>query len=110
MQLSFMEFWYQRSLHTLNIGHGSLIKWGYIMLMHELWMYKISMCISFKIITVTYYLEFYNAMTIYYKTSRPLHTRAKSHDHEIVRAQKKVSKGCPNTPPKSCSVVSDPQV
>ena len=40
----------------------------------------------------------------------PLHTRAKSHDHEIVRAQKKVSKGRPNTPPKSCSVVTDPQV
>ena len=29
----------------------------------------------------------------------PLHTRAKSRDHEIVRAQKKVSKGRPNTPP-----------
>ena len=26
----------------------------------------------------------------------PLHTRAKSHDHKIVRAQKKVSKGRPN--------------
>ena len=40
----------------------------------------------------------------------PLHTRAKSHDHETVRAQKKVFKGCPNTPPKSCSVVTYPQV
>jgi hypothetical protein len=31
----------------------------------------------------------------------PLHTQAKSRDHEIVRAQKKVSKGhCPNTPSK----------
>ena len=40
----------------------------------------------------------------------PLRTRAKSHDHEIVRAQKKVSKGHPNTPPTSCSVVMDPQV
>ena len=40
----------------------------------------------------------------------PLHTQAKSHDHEIVRAQKKMSKGCPKTPPKSCSVVTDPQV
>ena len=30
-----------------------------------------------------------------------------SHDQEIVRAEKKVSKGCPNTPPKSCSVVTD---
>ena len=40
----------------------------------------------------------------------PLHTRAKSRDHDIVRAQKKVSKGRPNTPPKSCSVVMDPQV
>jgi hypothetical protein len=37
----------------------------------------------------------------------PLHTRAKSRDHEIVRAQKKVAKGCPNSPP---SVVTDPQV
>ena len=36
--------------------------------------------------------------------------RSKSRDHEIVRAQKKVSKGCPKTPPKSCSVVIDPQV
>jgi hypothetical protein len=34
----------------------------------------------------------------------PLHTRAKSLDHEIVRAQKKVPKGHPNPPPKSCSV------
>ncbi len=40
----------------------------------------------------------------------PLHTRAKSRDHEIVGAQKKVSKGCPNTPPKSCCAVTDPQV
>ena len=40
----------------------------------------------------------------------PLHTQAKSRDHEIVRAQKEVSKGCPNTPPKPCSVVTDPQV
>jgi hypothetical protein len=39
-----------------------------------------------------------------------LRTRAKSHDHEIVRAQKKLSKGRPNTPPKSCSVVTHPQV
>ena len=37
-------------------------------------------------------------------------TRAKSRDHEIVRAQMKVSKGRPNTLPKSCSVVTDPQV
>jgi hypothetical protein len=36
-----------------------------------------------------------------------LHTRAKSRDHENVRAQKKVSKGrCPNTPPTSCIVVT----
>jgi hypothetical protein len=33
-----------------------------------------------------------------------LHTRAKSRDHEIVRAERKVSKGHPKTPPKSCSV------
>ena len=33
-------------------------------------------------------------------------TRAKSCDHEIVRVQKKVSKGGPKTPPKSCSVKS----
>jgi hypothetical protein len=45
-----------------------------------------------------------------YTNFGPLHTRAKSRDHEIVRAQKKVSKGRPNTPPKSCSVVMDPQV
>ena len=44
---------------------------------------------------------------------RPLHTRAKSRDHEIVRAlvrAQKMSKGRPKTPPKSCSVVTDPQV
>ena len=41
----------------------------------------------------------------------PLHTRAKSRDHEIVRAQKKVSKGHrPKRPPQPCSVVIDPQV
>ena len=38
----------------------------------------------------------------------PLHTRAKSRDQGIVRAQKELSKGCPKPPPKSCSVVTDP--
>ena len=42
-------------------------------------------------------------------TLGPLHTQAKSRYCEIVRAQKKVSKGCPNTPPKSPSVVINPQ-
>ena len=40
----------------------------------------------------------------------PLHTRATSCDREIVRAHKKVFKDRPKTPPKSCSVVMDPQV
>ena len=41
----------------------------------------------------------------------PLHTGAKSRDHDILRAHKKVSEGRPNAPPKSsCSVVTDPQV
>ena len=40
----------------------------------------------------------------------PLHTRAKSCGHEIVRAQKKVSQDRSKTPPKSCSVVTDFQV
>ena len=40
----------------------------------------------------------------------PRHTRAKSHDYEIVRARKKLSKSRPNTPPQSWSVVTDPQV
>ena len=40
----------------------------------------------------------------------PLQTRAKSHNHDIVRAQKKVVKGRPKTPPKSSCVVTDPQV
>jgi hypothetical protein len=35
---------------------------------------------------------------------------AKSHDHEIVRAHKKMSKGTSKTPPTSHSVVTDPQV
>ena len=39
-----------------------------------------------------------------------LRTRANSRDHEIVRDQKKVTKGRHNTPPKSRSVVTDPQV
>ena len=34
----------------------------------------------------------------------PLHKQAKSRDHEITRAQKKVPKGHLNTPSKSCSV------
>ena len=42
--------------------------------------------------------------------SGPLHTRAKSRDHEVVRAPKKVSKGCSKTPSKSCSVVTGFQV
>ena len=33
-----------------------------------------------------------------------------SHDHELGRAQRIVSEGCPKTPPKSCSVVTGPQV
>ena len=37
------------------------------------------------------------------------YTRAKSRDRRIVKAQKKVSKGRPNSPPKSCSVVTDPK-
>jgi hypothetical protein len=36
--------------------------------------------------------------------------KTESRNHEIVRAQKKVFKGRPNTPPKSCSVVTDNQV
>ena len=39
----------------------------------------------------------------------PLHTWAKSDDHEIVRAQKKVSKGYPKDTSKICSVVTCPQ-
>jgi hypothetical protein len=39
----------------------------------------------------------------------PLRTWAKRCEHEIVRAHKKVSKGHPKTPPKSCSVVAYPQ-
>jgi hypothetical protein len=34
----------------------------------------------------------------------------KSRDREIVRTQKEVSKGRPNTPPNSCSVLTNPQV
>jgi hypothetical protein len=44
------------------------------------------------------------------KPQGPLHTRAKSRDRDIVRAQKKVSKGRPKTRPKLCSVVTDSQV
>jgi len=38
------------------------------------------------------------------------YTQAKSRDHETVRAEKKVLQGRPNTPPISCSVVTDPKV
>ena len=39
------------------------------------------------------------------------HTQgAKRRDRMIVRAQKKVPEGRPNTPPRSCGVVTDPQV
>ena len=47
------------------------------------------------------------------KCSGPLRTRAKSCDHEIVRAQKKVSKGRPNVPthlPNRVGMVTDPQI
>ena len=36
--------------------------------------------------------------------------KPRSRDHEIVTAQKKVSKGRPKTLQKSCSVVMDPQM
>ena len=39
-----------------------------------------------------------------------IHTRAESGDHENVRAQKEVSKGRRKTPPKSCNLVTDPQM
>jgi len=39
-----------------------------------------------------------------------LHTRAKSRDHTIVRAQKKSVQRPPQQPPKSCKVVTDSQV
>ena len=38
------------------------------------------------------------------------HTRAKSRDHEIVRGQKKASKGRSKTSSKSCNVITHPQV
>ena len=50
-------------------------------------------------------------LKLHYNESHFTHEpRAKSRDHEIVRAQKKVSEGRPKTPPKSCSVVTDTQV
>ena len=39
-----------------------------------------------------------------------LHTQAKCHNHEIMAAQKKASKGRSKAPSKSCSVVTHPQV
>ena len=45
------------------------------------------------------------------QTLGPLHTRAKSRDHECCESLKgSESKGRPKTPPKSCNVVMDPQV
>jgi hypothetical protein len=38
------------------------------------------------------------------------HTRAKSSDHGIVKAQKEMSKGRLNTPLQSCNVITDPRV
>ena len=47
----------------------------------------------------------------YQSEDRGMHkVRAKSRDHEIMRAQKKVFKGRPSTPPKSCNVVMDSPV
>ena len=40
------------------------------------------------------------------RLKNPLHTRGKSRDHEIVRAQRKVARGRPNIPSKLCSVVT----
>jgi hypothetical protein len=53
---------------------------------------------------------FINLQRANIETLWSLHTQAKSRDHEIVRAQMKVSRGHPNTPPILCSVVTDPQV
>ena len=53
-------------------------------------------------------VEFYSLMPTFIKCAS-YNTQAKSRDHEIVRAQNKVSKGR-NTPPKSCSVVTNHQV
>ena len=41
------------------------------------------------------------------RDSNTQHTRAKSRDHEILRAQKKVCKGRLKTPPTSCHGVTD---
>jgi hypothetical protein len=43
-------------------------------------------------------------------SSQKAHSEPRAMNPKIVRAQKKVSKGRPKTPPKSCSVVRDPQV
>ena len=56
------------------------------------------------------FLMAFESLLSFFVTLGPLHTRARSHAHEIARAQKKVSKGRPNTPPRSCCVVTDPQV
>ena len=40
----------------------------------------------------------------------PLHTRAKSRDHETCESPQKMSKSQPKTPPKSGNVVTNPQV
>jgi hypothetical protein len=61
-------------------------------------------------VELKWYMYINTTQTIIVSTRGPLHTRAKSRDHEIVRAQSKVSKGRPNIPPKSCSVVTDLQV
>ena len=40
----------------------------------------------------------------------PLHTRAKSRDHDRnCESRKKVSEGRPKTPPNSCNVITDRQ-
>ena len=57
----------------------------------------------------TLVLDWVHAMAV---TEGPLHTRAKSRDRVIVRAQKKSEcpKAVPRLPPKSCRVVTDPRV
>ena len=51
---------------------------------------------------------FHNVITIM-KSGKGYFTHTKSRDHEIARAHKKVSKGRPSKPPKSCIVVTDPR-
>ena len=96
---------------VVQIVHQIILTTHHVVIIIIIIVMIIMLTLSYSIVSHTKLLLCYHWSTLTQYTSLgPLHTQAKSRDHVIVRAQKKVSKGHPNTPSKSCSVVTDPQV